>query len=80
MNTKRWHFIIISNDDNSIYSDSGNIVKNNGYGEEIDFEGYETESLAKFWAKDIMKLYLLKEKDYTINTYSKLYRLVVADN
>ncbi len=69
----KYHFKIIDKKTQEIHinreglpSDSQTFLTTDGFSNEEEFEGYHNEEIARFWARDRMKLYSLSGLDYDI--------------
>lgn len=77
----KYHFEIIDlkakQDPENIYkyihTKSEDYMTSNGFGEEDNFTGWDSEVEARFWARDRMKLYSLTEETHEIKIIEKIY-------
>lgn len=81
-----YHFRIIGNmisgniNSGNIHSTSENMTVSDGFGGKEDFRGYNSESQARFWARDSMKLHSLKVDEWRIETYEKYYKPISTEH
>jgi hypothetical protein len=61
-----FHYKVIHKDTGHVMLNSEGIKKNDGFGHMRDWEGWKTEKLAEFWARDAMTLHSLDRDEYII--------------